>query len=75
MDIKIENYTDFENVTIAEFKEALANAETMALEAGKNGDLKTALNCAKIYFELNKLLGKKISLGSGLGYVPRGHSK
>ena len=74
-DINIDDYKDYENVTIAEFVAAIRNAENMALEAGKKGDLRTAMHYAKIYYVLNKLHGKKIKSGIGLGYKPKGHSK
>lgn len=73
--INIEDYKDYEKVTIAEYVAAIQNAENMALEAVKKRDLKTAKHYAKIYFELNKLHGKKIKTGNGLGYKPKGHSK
>ena len=75
MDINVEKYNDLENVTIAEFKEAIANAESKAIDAIKKKDLKTALSYYKVYFELQKRFGKKIKHGSGLGYKPRGNSK
>jgi len=74
-DINIDDYKDYENVTIAEFVAAIRNVENMALEAGKKGDLRTAMHYAKIYYVLNKLHGKKIKSGIGLGYKPKGHSK
>ena len=73
--INIEYYKDYENVTIAEYVAAIRNVETMALEAAKKKDLKTASHYSKIYFELNKLHGKKIRTGSGLGYKPKGRSQ
>lgn len=73
-EFNIEDYKDYENVTIAEYAAAIRNIENKALEAAKKGDLKTANHYAKIYFELNKLHGKKIRTGSGLGYKPKGRS-
>lgn len=73
--INIDDYKDYEYVTIAEYVAAIRNAENMALEASKKGDLKTAMHYAKIYFVLNKLHGKKVRSGSRLGYKPKGHSK
>ena len=74
-DINIDDYKDYENVTIAEYVAAIRNAENMALDASKKGNLKTAMHYAKIYFVLNKLHGKKIKSGSGIGYKPKGYSK
>ena len=67
-DFNIENYKDYENITIAEYKAALANVEKTAWDAARKGDLETAWHYAKIYFELNKLLDKKIIHGSRNGY-------
>lgn len=73
--INVEDFKDYENVTIAEFVAAIRNAENMAWQAAKKGDLKTAKHYIEVYFILNKLHGKKIKSGSGLGYKPKGHSK
>ena len=67
-EFNIENYKDYENVTIAEYKAALANVEKTAWDAASKGDLKTAWHNAKIYFELNKLLDKKCFYGNKNGY-------
>ncbi len=75
IDINIDDYKDYENVTIAEYVAAIKNVEDMAFEAFKKGNLKTARHYAKVYFVLNKLHGEKIKNGNGLGYKPKVHSK
>lgn len=63
-EINIEDYRDYENVTIAEYVAAKANIEKLAVEYAKNGKIKEAWHYAKIYFELSKLLDKRVSFGS-----------
>ena len=74
-EFNIENYKDYENVTIAKYVSAKANVEKMALESAKSGNIKGAWHYAKIYFELSKLLDKRVAFGSKHGYNSKGPSK
>ena len=74
IDINIDDYKDIEKITIAEYVAARDNVEMISKEFAKNGDLKKAWHYTKIYFELNKLLDKKVKLGSKIGYDYKGHS-
>ena len=67
-EFNIEEYKDYENVTIAEYVAAKNDVENMALEAAKKGNIKEAWHYAKIYFELSKLLDKRRSFGHKYGY-------
>ena len=74
-EFNIENYRDYENITIAQYVAAKANVEKLAMEFAKNGDLKSAWHYAKLYFELSNLLNKKVAYGSKNDYAKKGPSK
>ena len=74
-EFNIENYKDYENVTIAEYVTAKSNIENMALEAAKKGNIKEAWHYAKLYFELSKLLDKRIAFGHKNGFDHKGQSR
>ena len=74
-EFNIENYKDYENVTIAEYVTAKSNIENMALEAAKKGNIKEAWHYAKLYFELSKLLDKRIAFGHKNGFDNKGQSR
>ena len=74
-EFNIENFKDYENVTIAEYKAALANIEQMGYDSAKSGDFKMAWNYAKIYFELSRLLDKRIAFGNKNGYCNKGKTR
>lgn len=73
--INIDDYKDYENISIAQYTVACNNAKRILQEASKRKDFQSTRHYAKIYFELNRLLGMKVRRGSGLGYKPKGHSK
>ena len=60
-DFNIEDYKDFEKVTLADIDVARRNIESMIFEAGKKGDFKTAWHYTKMYFQLSRLFDKKAS--------------
>ena len=59
-DFNIEDYKDFEKVTLADIDVARRNMESMIFEAGKKGDFKTAWHYTKMYFQLSRLLIKRL---------------
>ena len=66
--MNINDYIDYKEKTIAEFKEAIANTETLFLERMKKKDVIGALEAIKLKVKLESLLNKKISHGSKYGY-------
>ena len=62
-----KDYTDVMNVTMAELRVALVNTEKEFNEAVKVVDLKRAVDLAKRYIELNKLLSKRSDYASKYG--------
>lgn len=73
--INIEDYKDYENVTIAEYVAAKSNLEINFINSIKQGKIKEALKAAGLYIELDKLLSKKISFGHKYGYDSKGKNK
>ena len=71
-EFNIENFKDYENVTIAQYKVALANVERMGYDSAKSGEFKKAWHYAKIYFELSRLLDKKVTFGNKNSYEQKG---
>lgn len=55
----INYYTDYENVTIAEFHEAIFNTKQKMQESIKNKDIKEYLRYLKLNLKLKQLLDKK----------------
>lgn len=70
----IENYRDYENVTIAEYVVAKENIKNLAMEYAKDGKIKEAWHYSKIYFELSELLDKRVHFGTKYGYDKKGRS-
>lgn len=66
--MNINDYINYEEKTIAEFKVAIAKTENLFLERMKNKDVIGALEAIKLKVKLESLLRKKINEGSKYGY-------
>lgn len=73
--INIQDFKDYENVTIAEYVAAKSNVETNFIDSIKSGKLKEALKLAVLYIQLDKLFTKKIAFGQKYGYDGKGKNK
>ena len=71
--MKINDYTDFKNVTIAEYKTAIFNAKQQFIECIKKKDKIGALEAMKLRVQLEKYLNKKYIDGQKNNY--QGHKR
>ena len=71
--MNINDYLDYKNITIAEFKAAIDKAERMFFTCIKRKDTIGALEATKTKFKLQNLLNKKTMDGGKNNY--QGHKR